>query len=63
MSNETTKEKKTRTTRNPESIEKGALALPLADRVALVKTLNAANQKEVEKLQADAATASGLLKG
>lgn len=62
MSSATT-EKKTRTPRTYESIEKGALSLSLNERVALVKTISAANSKEVESLKAAAAAAEKALNG
>ena len=56
-------DKKTRIPRDYAAIEKGALALALADRVQLAKELTKANQDEVERLQKQAAEAAGLLKG
>jgi hypothetical protein len=48
---------KTRTPRSLDAITKGALSLPLADRVALVKELKASIDTEVTNLknQADEA--------
>jgi len=55
-------DKKTRTPRNAESILAGAIKLPLADRVALLKALEADIQKEVNDLQAAAEEAAKLVK-
>lgn len=55
-------DKKTRTPRNAESILAGAIKLPLADRVALLKALQADIQKEVNDLQAAAEEAAKLVK-
>lgn len=55
-------DKKTRIPRDYAAIEKGALALGLAERIALVKKLQESNQAEVNDLQQQAATAASLLK-
>lgn len=55
-------DKKTRTPRNADSILAGAIKLPLADRVALLKALQADIQKEVNDLQAAAEEAAKLVK-
>jgi hypothetical protein len=44
--------KTARTPRNAESITKGALSLPMAERVALKKELQASIDKEVADLKA-----------
>lgn len=56
-------DKKTRTPRDYAAIEKGALALGLAERIALVKKLQESNQAEVNDLQQQSAAAEALLKG
>lgn len=57
------KERKPRTPRTYESIEKGALALPLKDRVSLAKSLELANEAEVKELQKAAADGAAILNG
>lgn len=54
-------EKKPRQPRNPESITKGALALPLAERAALRDALSKSVQEEVALLQKQAEQASKLV--
>lgn len=62
MQNEkVTEEKKVRVARNLESITKGALSLPLADRVKLAKELQEKNIKEVADLRTAAEDASKLI--
>ena len=56
-------DKKTRTPRDYAAIEKGALALGLAERIALVKKLQESNQAEVNDLKQQSAAAEALLKG
>ncbi len=51
---------KTRTPRNYESIKKGALDLPLAERVDLRNELKASIEKEVKDLQDQAAKAKEI---
>lgn len=53
-------EKKTRTPRNLESITKGALALELADRVELKKSLEKSIDAEVAYLQQKAEEAAKI---
>lgn len=48
---EETQTKKTRTPRNVDSIESGALKLSLTERVALVKCLKLSIETEVKELQ------------
>jgi hypothetical protein len=55
-------EKKTRTPKSPEAITAGALALPLADRVALCKKLKEAIQAEVKLSEIQAKAAADLTK-
>lgn len=52
--------KKTRTPKNADSITKGALALPLQERVDLVKTLEDSIQTEVAMLKEAAAKADAI---
>ena len=59
----TTETKKTRTPKNAESITKGALALPLQERVDLVETLQQSIQAEVDGLKAAAAQAEKIAGG
>lgn len=61
MSTETTETKK-RTPRDFESISKGALSLPLADRVALKKELDKSISDEVTNLKAAAEQAEAVAK-
>ena len=61
MSNEKN-EKQTRTPRQYESILAGALALTMADKVALIKELKASVQAENEDKQAAAKASENLLK-
>ena len=56
----TTEIKKTRTTKNAESITKGALALPLQERVDLVTALEDSIQAEVDALKDAAAKAEAI---
>ena len=58
-----TETKKTRTPKNAESITKGALALPLQERVDLVETLQQSIQAEVETIKAAAAHAEKIANG
>lgn len=53
--------KQTRTPKGAASITKGALALPLAERIELAKALAKANQDEVAALKAQAENAAKLL--
>lgn len=62
MTDTATTVKKIRTPRTFDSILKGAMELPLADRVALAKELNRANEETVSHLQKQAQAASDLLK-
>lgn len=55
--------KKTRTPKNVESITKGALALPLQERVDLVTALNESIKSEVETIKAAAAHAEKIANG
>lgn len=55
-------EKQTRTPRQYESILAGALALTMADKVALIKELKASVQAENEDKQAAAKASENLLK-
>ena len=55
--------KKTRTPKNAESITKGALALPLQERVDLVKQLQDSITAEVETIKAAAAQAEKIANG
>jgi len=57
-----TETKKTRTPKNAESITKGALALPLQERVDLVETLRVSIDMEVEGLKAAADQAEKIAK-
>ena len=56
----TTEIKKTRTPKNAESITKGALALPLQERVDLVTALEDSIQAEVDALKDAAAKAEAI---
>lgn len=58
-----TKERKTRTPKNIESITKGALALSLKDRVELVHKLKDSIQAEVETINEAAKQASTIANG
>ena len=55
--------KKTRTPRTAEAITKGALALPLEERIVLVKQLRASIGDEVAILKASADNAVKLTEG
>lgn len=55
--------KKTRTPRDRHAIYGGAIKLPLAERVELLKALQANIQDEVNNLQAAAENAAKLVKG
>ena len=55
-----TETKKTRTPKNADSITKGALALPLQERVDLVKALEDSIQTEVAMLKEAAAKADAI---
>lgn len=59
----TDKPKKTRTPKNAESITKGALALPLQERVDLVHKLKDSIQAEVETINEAAKQASTIANG
>ena len=59
----TTETKKTRTPKNAESITKGALALPLQERVDLMEALGTSIQAEVDGLKAAAAQAEKIAGG
>ena len=63
MTDTLTKVKKTRTPRNNESIFKGALSLPLKDKVDLVSELQAAITMEVDGLKAAAKQAEEIANG
>lgn len=54
-------DKKPRTPKNAEAILKGALSLPLAERVEIKNKLNDSIAKEVKDLQDAAAEAEELL--
>jgi len=58
-----TKTRKPRTPRNTESVTKGALALPLQERVDLVTALNESIKSEVETIKAAAAHAEKIANG
>jgi hypothetical protein len=58
----TTETKKTRTPKNADSITKGALALPLQERVDLVEALRISIDLEVEGLKAAADQAEKIAK-
>lgn len=58
-----TKEKKTRTPRSGDSIIKGALAMPLEDKVRLRNELDAAIKDEVEGLKVKAELAASIANG
>jgi len=55
-----TTEKKPRTPRNSDSITKGALSLPLQERVDLKKALEASISQEVETIKAAALQAEKI---
>lgn len=57
------KTRKPRTPRNTESVTKGALALPLQERVDLVTALNESIKSEVETIKAAAAHAEKIANG
>lgn len=57
------KDKVKRTPRTYESIEKGALALGLQERVTLSKALNASIAKEVSDLKVQAENAAKIANG
>lgn len=57
------KTRKPRTPRNTESVTKGALALPLQERVDLVESLQQSIQAEVDGLKAAAAQAEKIAGG
>lgn len=59
----TDKPKKTRTPKNAESITKGALALPLQERVDLVHKLKDSIQAEVETITDAAKQAATIANG
>ena len=54
------KTRKPRTPRNTESVTKGALALPLQERVDLMNALEDSIQKEVDMLKEAAAKAEAI---
>lgn len=58
-----TGKRKPKTARNPESIFKGALALPLEARVSLVKELKGSIEAEVKSLETKAAEAKQIVNG
>lgn len=58
-----TKEKATRTPRDYSSIEKGALALELKDRVELRKNLEISIDAELRKLKETLAQAEQIVNG
>lgn len=60
MSNEQEQTKKTRTPRDYDSIAKGALSLPLADRATLDKQLANSVKDEAAKLEGIAKAAKEL---
>jgi len=57
------KTRKPRTPRNTESVTKGALALPLQERVDLVTALNESIKSEVETIKAAAVHAEKIANG
>ena len=57
------KTRKARTPRNTESVTKGALALPLQERVDLVTKLNESIKAEVETIKAAAVHAENIANG
>ena len=59
----TTETKKTRTPKNADSITKGALALPLQERVDLVGKLEDSIQQEVDTLKEAASKAEKIMNG
>lgn len=59
----TDKAKQTRTPRQLSSIQDGAIKLPLADRVELVKNIQASIKKEVADLQEAAKAAATIANG
>lgn len=61
--NDIKKEKAVRTARNPQSILKGILSLPLNDKVEILRELNKNIENEVTALQAAADEAAKLVKG
>lgn len=63
MTNEVKKPRAAKTARNPESIFKGALALPLEDRVKLVKELKGSIENELKNLETKAAEAKQIING
>lgn len=58
-----TKPKQTKTPRQFESIEKGALALLLEDRVMLKKSIQLSIENELKQKQADYEKAAKLVNG
>lgn len=58
-----TKTRKPRTPRNTESVTKGALALPLQERVDLMKAIQDSITAEVETIKAAAAQAEKIANG
>jgi hypothetical protein len=56
-------EKQTRTPRNYESIEKGALALDLAERVSLKKKLSDSIEQELKDLKDKLDQANQIVNG
>lgn len=56
-----TTEKKKRTPRGYQDIERGALAMELEDRVALVKSLKQSIESEVKSIQEKSNAAGTLL--
>ncbi len=63
MTTETTKEKQTRTPRDYQSIEKGALALDLKERVELRDRLTNSINGEIKELEEKLKAAQGLVNG
>jgi len=57
------KTRKPRTPRNTESVTKGALALPLQERVDLVGKLEDSIQQEVDTLKEAASKAEKIMNG
>lgn len=58
-----TGKRKPKTPRNAESISKGALAMPLEDRVKLVKDLKESISTEVTDLEKKASLAKSIANG
>lgn len=58
-----TGKRQSRTPRTSDSITKGALALSLTDKVALLKVLKSAIETEVKSLETKAAEAKQIVNG